>query len=75
MKGACTALKTSAGSDPLTEFNRALHPAVISRKVSQCSKNACAADAFAAFTSIIRTLIQTEANSVKGDSCDLPSSS
>ena len=35
---------------------RALRPAVIARKVSHCSKNAQGADAFAAFTSVIRTL-------------------
>ena len=35
---------------------RALRPAVIARKVSQCSKNPQGANAFSAFTSIIRTL-------------------
>ena len=35
---------------------RALRPAVIARKVSQCSKNTQGADAFAAFTSVLRTL-------------------
>jgi hypothetical protein len=35
---------------------RALRPAVIARKVSQCSKNAPGAHAFAAFTSVVRTL-------------------
>ena len=35
---------------------RALRPAVIARKVSHCSKNAGGADAFSAFTSVIRTL-------------------
>ena len=35
---------------------RALRPAVIARKVSHCSKNVGGADAFSAFTSIIRTL-------------------
>jgi hypothetical protein len=34
---------------------RVLRPAVIARKVSQCSKNAPGAYAFAAFTSVIRT--------------------
>jgi hypothetical protein len=34
---------------------RALRPAVIARKVSQCSKNQRGADAFAAFTSVTRT--------------------
>jgi hypothetical protein len=35
---------------------RALRPAVIARKVSQCSKNAQGAHTFAVFTSVIRTL-------------------
>ena len=35
---------------------RALRPAVIARKVSHCSKNVAGADAFSAFTSVIRTL-------------------
>ena len=33
---------------------RALRPAVIARKVSQCSKNTQGAEAFAAFTSVLR---------------------
>ena len=36
---------------------RALRPAVIARKVSHCSKNQCGAEAFAAFTSVARTVI------------------
>ena len=35
---------------------RALRPAVIARKVSHCSENVGGADAFSAFTSVIRTL-------------------
>ena len=35
---------------------RALRPAVIARKVSQCSKNETGAYAFSAFTSVLRTL-------------------
>jgi transposase len=35
---------------------RALRPAVIVRKVSHCSKNGAGAHAFAAFTSVVRTL-------------------
>jgi transposase len=35
---------------------RALRPAVIARKVSQCSKNELGAYAFSAFTSVVRTL-------------------
>jgi transposase len=37
---------------------RVLRPAVIARKVSQCSKNASGAYAHAAFTSVIRTLVK-----------------
>jgi hypothetical protein len=55
-KGARTVLETSGGSDPLAEFNRALRPAVIARKVSQCSKNSRGTHAFEAFTSVVRTL-------------------
>jgi transposase len=35
---------------------RGLRPAVIARKVSQCSKNTAGADAYAAFASVINTL-------------------
>jgi hypothetical protein len=55
-KVARTVLKTSGGSDPLAEFNRALRPAVIARKVSQCSKNEKGAAAFSAFKSVIQTI-------------------
>jgi transposase len=37
---------------------RALRPAVIARKVSQCSKNSRGTHAFEAFTSVVRTLTQ-----------------
>jgi transposase len=37
---------------------RALRPAVIARKVSQCSKNARGAETFAAFASVMRTIRQ-----------------
>ena len=43
---------------------RALRPAVIARKVSQCSKNARGAQTFAAFTSVVRTLAKTGADSI-----------
>jgi transposase len=43
---------------------RALRPAVIARKVSQCSKNLQGAAAFAVFTSVIRTLMKTRVGSV-----------
>jgi len=42
---------------------RALRPAVIARKVSQCSKNEAGAYAFSAFTSVIRTLQKVETQS------------
>jgi transposase len=42
---------------------RMLRPAVIARKVSQCSKTGAGADAFAAFTSIIQTLLKKGAPS------------
>jgi hypothetical protein len=43
---------------------RALRPAVIARKVSQCSKNSRGASAFAAFSRVIRTLMNTQAGAV-----------
>jgi transposase len=51
-------------ADPYVEptnnrAERALRPAVIARKVSQCSKNALGADTYAAFTSVMRTLAKT----------------
>ena len=45
---------------------RALRPAVIARKVSQCSKNQPGADAFAAFASVTRTLIQRGYSPIDG---------
>src|SRR5919106_1205021 len=42
---------------------RALRPAVIARKVSQCSKTWPGADAFAVFTSVIQTLLKKGAPS------------
>jgi transposase len=49
--------------EPLVEptnnrVERALRPAVIARKVSQCSKTWPGAHAFAAFTSVIQTLLK-----------------
>jgi transposase len=41
---------------------RALRPAVIARKVSHCSKNERGAHAFAAFTSVVRTLAKHSAD-------------
>jgi transposase len=43
---------------------RALRPAVIARKVSQCSKNGRGARAFEAFTSVVRTLAKNGAASL-----------
>ena len=43
---------------------RMLRPAVIARKVSQCSKNQEGADAFAAFTSIAQTTLKNGATAV-----------
>ena len=43
---------------------RALRPAVIARKVSQCSKNASGAHAFGAFTSVVRTLAKQGVHSM-----------
>ncbi len=43
---------------------RMLRPAVIARKVSQCSKNQDGADAFAAFTSVAQTALKNGATSV-----------
>jgi len=45
---------------------RALRPAVIARKVSQCSKNQPGADAFAAFASVTRTLVQRGSSPIEG---------
>jgi transposase len=43
---------------------RALRPAVIARKVSQCSKNHEGAYAFSAFKSVIQTLVKRDAGSL-----------
>jgi transposase len=55
--------------EPLVEptnnrVERALRPAVIARKVSQCSKNEAGAYAFSAFKSVIQTLAKRGAGSV-----------
>jgi hypothetical protein len=44
---------------------RALRPAVIARKVSQCSKNERGAEAYAAFKSVIRSFLKKGANVVE----------
>jgi transposase len=43
---------------------RALRPAVIARKVSQCSKNEAGAYAFSAFKSVVQTLVKRNSGSV-----------
>jgi transposase len=43
---------------------RALRPAVMARQVSQCSKHERGAGAFAVFTRVIRTLMNTQVSSV-----------
>ena len=43
---------------------RALRPAVIARKVSQCSKTQSGAEAFAVFTTVIRTLTKKAHTSI-----------
>jgi hypothetical protein len=55
--------------EPLVEptnnrVERALRPAVIARKVSQCSKNEAGAYAFAAFKTVIQSLAKRGAGSV-----------
>jgi transposase len=56
-------------SDPRIEptnnrAERALRPAVIARKISHCSKNDRGAQAFAAFTSVVRTLAKHRVDSL-----------
>ena len=49
-----------AGIEPTNNrAERALRGAVIARKVSHCSRNEAGADAFSAFTSVIRTLARS----------------
>jgi transposase len=50
---------------------RALRPAVIARKVSQCSKNNEGAYAFSAFKSVIQTLVKRGNGSVVEGLCRL----
>ena len=50
---------------------RALRPAVIARKVSQCSKNEAGAYAFSAFKSVIQTLVKQGAGSLVEALCVL----
>ena len=51
-----------AGIEPTNNrAERALRGAVIARKVSHCSRNEAGADAFSAFTSVIRTLYRNGA--------------
>ena len=62
--------------EPLLEptnnrVERALRPAVIARKVSQCSKNQAGAYAFSAFQSVIQTLLKRDNGSVVEALCTL----
>jgi hypothetical protein len=62
--------------EPLVEptnnrVERALRPAVIARKVSQCSKNDAGAYAFSAFKSVIQTLVKRGTRSVLDALCIL----
>jgi transposase len=62
--------------EPLVEptnnrVERALRPAVIARKVSQCSKNEAGAYAFSAFKSVIQTLLKRGAGSLVEVLCAL----
>ena len=50
---------------------RALRPAVIARKVSQCSKNEPGAYAFSAFTSVLRTLARKGEQSMVEGLCQV----
>jgi transposase len=55
--------------EPLVEptnnrVERALRPAVVARKVSQCSKNEAGAYAFSAFKSVVQTLVKRGTGSV-----------
>ena len=54
--GAVVTCSTSSWPCSDSRAERALRGAVIVRKVSHCSKNVGGADAFSAFTSVIRTL-------------------
>jgi hypothetical protein len=57
-------LKDPAIDPTNNRAERALRPAVIARKVSQCSKNRAGAHAFEAFTSVVRTLAKKDADSL-----------
>jgi transposase len=59
-------LETSGVEPTNNRAERALRPAVIARKVSQCSKTWEGAEAFAAFTSVVRTLVRQGASPVEG---------
>jgi transposase len=57
--GAGGALRPQPEVEPTNNrVERVLQPVVIARKVSQCSKNWPGASAFAAFTSVIQTLLK-----------------
>ena len=55
--GICCVFWTVLAIEPTNNrAERALRGAVIARKVSHCSRSEAGADAFSAFTSVIRTL-------------------
>src|SRR5262249_44012053 len=49
---------------PNNRAKRVLRPAVIARKVSQCSKNTPGAHAFEAFKSVVQTLAKQDVNAM-----------
>ena len=64
-KGRLLRFLSTPGVEPTNNRSeRALRPAVIQRKVSQCSKTQSGANAFSAFASIIRTLLKRGETSV-----------
>ena len=64
-EGALWRFAGTPGLEPTNNrAERALRPAVIARKVSQCSKNTAGAGAFSAFVSVIGTLVLRGCQSV-----------
>jgi transposase len=61
-KGARTVLKTSEGSDPLTEFNRAIRPGVLWRKGSFGTHSANGSRFVEALMTVVATLKQHHRN-------------
>ena len=64
-KGRLLRFLRTPGVEPTNNRSeRALRPAVIQRKVSQCSKTQDGAEAFSAFSSVIRTMLKRGQTSV-----------